>query len=167
MPAENTAHMDLTGYEVKWKTLTVGLIKDVDPTGLKPKKKEKKIGKIGDIVIDRVSIGMDGSIKMTLHQVNKTVIQQLCPWWTSGSVALTPATKYHSEYANAGELRLHPLNSGATDEDIVLLKAFPIWGPPKGDGENWREITVEWNIYPDQTAALAGTVVYGYYGDPP
>lgn len=168
MPAENAAQMDLLPYEVKWKTLTLGFCKDVDPTNLRVKTVEKKIGKAGDVVLDRVVIGMEGTIRVVLHQVNKTTIQQLCPWWSSGSVALVPATRYYSQYDNAGELRLHPVGNAGTDEDVVLLKAFPVLVMPKGDGINWREVQTEWNAYPDQTSLLtSNTLVYGYYGNTP
>lgn len=169
MPAENAAQMDLVGYSLSWKTLTLGLVKDADPTGFKLKEAEKKIGKAGDIVVDRVVIGMEGTLKITLHQVNKTVIQQLCPWWTSGTVPLVPSTRYYSHYANAGALIMHPENAGvSTDEDITLVKAFPRLILPKGDGIAWREVQTEWEIYPDQTQLLTSNLlVYGYYGAPP
>lgn len=168
MPAENAAQMDLLNYSVSWKGNTLGLVKDVDLTALKPQLVEKKIGKMGDVVLDEVVIGMQGTLKLTLHQVNKTTIQQLCPWWSSGSVALISSARFYSRYANSGVLLLHPVGVSGTDEDVNLVKAFPTLIIPKGDGIIWREVQTEWMCFPDQTEALTNNLlVYGYYGAPP
>lgn len=168
MPAENAAQMDLLNYTATWKGSTLGLVKDVDPSGLKLKTVQKKIGKVGDVVLDEVVIGMEGTLKITLHQINRTVIQQLRPYWTSGSVALTPSARFYSFYANSGALVLHPVGVAGTDEDITLLRAFPQFMLPKGDGTNWREVPTEWTLFPDQTELLTNNIlVYGYYGAAP
>lgn len=162
---DSLAAMDLFTFKVFWKGTTLGFVKEVDPTGLKPISKEKKVGNFGEAVIDRIRMGVTGSIKTTLHQVKAAVIKDLCAWWTSGPVPLTPSALHFSEYDNAGALRLHPF--GIADEtvtdDLTYVKAFPVFTPPKAGGD-WREIEVEWNIYPDQTQLASGLWITHYHG---
>lgn len=167
MPAENAANMDFDNYTALWKTVSLGLVKEVDASGLKLIKREKKVGKVG-VKIDDVVAGFEGTIKTVLHQVDKTVWQQLCPWWTSGTVAAVPPTRGYSQYANAGLLRLHPVTAADATHDLCFTKAFPNVVAAKGDGENWRELVVEWDVYMDQTALLGSNQIAGVYvGDPP
>jgi hypothetical protein len=163
--SKNLDEMDLFTFEVFWKSTTLGYVKEVDPSGLTALIKEKKVGNFHEQVIDRVHLGVQGSIKTIVHQVKAETVKQLCPWWTSGPVPLAAPTIGFSEYANAGALRLHPF--GVADltvtDDINYLKAFPIFTPPKASGD-WREIEITWNIYPDMTQRAAGSNVTHYFG---
>jgi hypothetical protein len=161
----NLAEMDIFTYAVFWKATTVGYIKDVDPSGLSAIVKEKKVGNFYDQVIDRVHVGVTGSVKTVLHQVKAETIKQLCPWWTTGPIPLAAPTIGFSEYANAGILRLHPFGvaDATVTDDITYLKAFPIFTPPKASGD-WRELEVTWNIYPDQTDLAAGSLTTHFFG---
>lgn len=89
MPSASDARMDLRGYDVSWKGTSIGYVADADFAGFKLKKVEKKIAVFGDIVVDRLLIGAEGSIKTTLQEVNKLNIQQLSPHWSSGSVPIS------------------------------------------------------------------------------
>lgn len=167
MPNENAGNMDLLNYQVLWKTTTLGLVKDVDAGSFQLIKRAKVVGKVG-VKIDDVIAGFEGMIRTTLHQVDKTVWQQVCPWWSSGTVAMAPPTRLYSQYANAGLLRLHPVGLGDATNDICFTKAFPNIKVAKGDGINWRELVVEWDIYMDQTELLTNNLIAGaYVGDPP
>lgn len=163
--AKDLSEMDIFTFEVFWKGTTLGYIKDVDPSGLSALTKEKKVGNFYDQVIDRVHIGVAGSVKTVLHQVKAATFQALCPWWSSGPLPLSAGTIGFSEYANAGILRFHPF--GVADltvtDDINYVKAFPVFTPPKAAGD-WRELEVTWNIYPDQTELAAGNLVTHYFG---
>ncbi len=172
-PAKAASNMDARTYEVKWKTVTIGFTKDVDPSGLKPLERDKRIAELNDLLIDKEIYGMEGSIKMVLHEVVQGRIRQLMPWAADDSnpFSINPtSTDGLSMYANAGLLTLHPKGDGGTTNDINILKAFPKTSLPKSaGGKNWREISVEWEIFPDQTALVAGspTVNYGYIGVAP
>lgn len=167
MPTLSIAEKDILNYDCSWKATTLGYVKEVDPTGFKLMTKDVMVGKWGEVVVDKIVIGMAGSIKTTLEQVKVATVKQLCPWWTSGTVPLMPATRHQSLYALAGQLILHPVGDGTTDNDFTFPKAFPIWAPAKADGKEYRVIEVEWLIFPDQSV-LGSTNVPSYgTGGPP
>jgi len=82
---------------------------------------------------------------------------------------MAPGTRLYSEYDNAGLLRLHPVGNADATHDLTFTKAFPRVQAARGDGENWRELTVDWDIFMDQSLLLATTPTIGgaYIGDPP
>jgi hypothetical protein len=171
-PTKSLGNMQVVQYAVKWKTETIGWTEDVDPNGLKELTIDKKVGEIGDAVLDRVHVGVQGSIKMVLREVVTERLRQLMPWAAAtGSFALRPTTHVFSEYANAGLLVLHPrhLADNVTTDDITLLKAFPIPSLPKTDSKGFAIIDCMFNIYMDQDALSTNppTYVMGYRGPAP
>lgn len=164
-------NMDGLQYSVSWKGTSIGWTKDVDPSDLKPKAYDRKIGELNNVVIDRIRKGgLEGSIKMTLHEVKVDRLRQLMPHaGSTGAFTLAPTAEVYSEYDNSGPLILHPRTASSTADDITILHAFPIVSLPKNAGDEDREIAVEWNMFPDRTALTAGTptIVYGYMGPPP
>lgn len=168
MPSEAIGEKDLENYLASWNALTLGLVKEADPTDWKLKTKELKVGKYGDIKLGEIIIGMEGSIKTVLEQVKVATIRQLCPWWSSGTVPMTPAIRHKDLYDYAQQLILKPVGEATTDNDITLLKVFPKFSHAKGDGNEFREITVEWVPFPDRAALATNKyATYGYFGPPP
>ena len=165
--------IDGAQYAVSWKGVSIGWTKDVDPSGLKPKAYERKIGELNNIVIDRIRKGgLEGAVKTTLHEVNADRLREMMPWAAAtGGFALNPSAEYYSEYANSGILLLHPrtLPTATVTDDITILHAFPTVMLPKNAGDDDREVEIEWNILPDQAALIASppTIVYGYIGATP
>ncbi len=158
---------DFWSYAVKWGTDDLGFIKEVDPTGLKMIWKELTIGNIGPAVLDKQFQGLTGEVKFALHEVKIATIQKLCPWWTSGSVPITPTTIGWSQYANSKLLNLHPYTvaAGTTTEDRNYLKVFLEFTDPKAEGNTWRQVDVTATLFPDQ--ALLPALTYGYRGPVP
>ncbi|MGN6724301.1 MAG: hypothetical protein ACTHLZ_00135 [Tepidisphaeraceae bacterium] len=157
--------VDLYTFSVTWKTLNLGFIKEVDPTNILPIRKEKKIGNLGDMVVDRVWRGLQGTIKTTHHQCDKSMIQAVAPWWTTGTIPGIPSALNFSEYENSGLLTLHPfeLPPDNTDYDLNFPKAFPVFKLPKTGGD-WREIDVEWSVYADLTQLSSQLLITHYIG---
>lgn len=171
-PVKSATNMDAMVYEVIWKAETIGFTKEVDPTGLKLLKREKRIGELNDLLIDEEIYGLEGTIKIVLHEVKEGRIRQLMPWaGSTGAFAINPTVVAGtSKYGLAQILRLHPKGDAGVTNDIALLKTFPnVTLPKNGGGQVWRELLVEFDVFPDQTALTASTptVVYGYVGEPP
>lgn len=171
VPTKGKANTDGFQYEVSWKGDTIGWIKDADPSGLKPRSVEQRIGELNDILIDvHLRGGIDGTVKMTLHEVKAERIRQLMPWAAAtGSFPISPSSTSFSCYDASGELRLHPIGAADTADDLVFLKAFPMISLPKNAGNSQRELPAEFLIFPDHTALTdtVSTNSYGYVGDPP
>jgi hypothetical protein len=172
MPAKSLADMDIQGYDVSWNAADLGWVEDVDPTGLKIITVEQKIKALGGIKVDGVIVGLEGTIKLKLLQPKAASMRQVWPGAApTGPVPLMPGTGSTRQYALAQKLIIHPRHLPADDksEDIILLKAFPLTKLPKGDGEEWRSIDLEFEPFPDQALLQATTpsVVYGYYGGEP
>jgi hypothetical protein len=171
-PAKNLATMSARAWEIKWKTETIGWTKDCDPSGIKLLEREKRVGELNDILIDIETYGLEGAIKMTLHEVDAERIRQLMPWAAAtGGFQLAPtAVDGDSQYARAGLLTMHPKGDAGVTNDINILKAFPKVSLPKGGGGKvWKELQIEWTFFPDQAALVATTptIVYGYIGATP
>src|SRR4051794_17443083 len=95
-------------YDITWSTYTAGGVDEVDPTGLVIKLQDVKLGSLGDIALGKRIIGLEGTIKAQLREVDVAAFRALMPWYTSGSVPLTPATFNKDIYAYAAKLTLHP-----------------------------------------------------------
>jgi len=168
MPTKNIAHKDLSNCSATWNSVDLGYIKSGDASGLQLKTKELVVGHFGDIPIGAIIIGMQGTLKLTLEQVKKESKQQLSPWWASGVVPMTPALRHKDLYDYAQVLVIHPIGVSGTDEDISLLKAYPMWKPPKFDGKEFQEIEVEFMFWPDRALLATNNYpTYGYFGAPP
>ncbi|HEX8342226.1 MAG TPA: hypothetical protein VF624_15085 [Tepidisphaeraceae bacterium] len=159
-------------YALTWDGATLGWVQDVDPSGLKIKTVEKKIGEIGEVIVDHLIVGMEGTIKAVLEQCKLPVLREAIPWAAAtGSIPLVPATQYDSCYARAKILNLHPEDAGDDlTEDINLLKAYPIVTLPKsGAGSEFANVPIEFMPYPDQAQLVATprVMVYGYIGPIP
>lgn len=166
------ANLDGFQYEATWKGVSIGWCKDVDPTSIKEKIFERKIGELNNLVIDRIRKGgVEGMPKIVLHEVKVDRIRQLKAWaGSTGAFTISPTAEYYSEYANSGPLILHPRGVSGTADDITFLKAFPITELPKSAGDDDRELPTEWAIFPDRAAltdAGGTTIVYGYHGPAP
>lgn len=167
MPTDNLAEQSLSNFEATWNGTSVGYVQDADPSTWQLKTIPRMAGKFGDIEIGRIIIGMAGEIKMTLEQVKKETVRQLCPWWSSGTVPMSPAIRHKDLYDYAQQLIIKPVGAGNTDDDITLLKAVPLFGIGKGDGVAWRKINVIWVPFPDRTALASNNyATYGYFGPP-
>lgn len=169
---KTTASMDAFKYECLWKTVTLGYCKDVDPGNVQLNWLPLTTGETGSTVLDRFFEGLDpnSSVSIVMHQVKVETLQTLCPWWTSGSVIMTPAMWY-SQRANAGLLRLHPIGVSGTAQDLVFPLAYPTFRLPRGNPQGqstFREIPTTWFMYSDATAlpAIAGTHALGNFPDP-
>lgn len=168
-PAKRMSAMDARVYEVTWGGETVGWAKDVDPSGLKFLEREKRIGELDDQLVDVEIYGIEGPIKMTLHEVDVDRIRQLMPWAAaSGAFPLAPTSPSgYSMYANAKPLILHPKGVSGTASDFQFAHAFPVVTLPKSaGGKNWRELPVEFRIFIDQEALteVAPTISGHYHG---
>lgn len=153
-------------YSVKWNDVSIGYSKSVDLSGLKPKFIEKKIEEIGDIKIDDLYVGLEGTIKTVLKQVSEAQYRQLmmaAPG--TGSIPGFPTEQYKSMYSLAKVLNFHPTHMGATlTEDFNVLLAVPVLVLPKStEGKQTMDLEVNWMVYPDQTSLLAEPPVLNYF----
>jgi hypothetical protein len=154
-------------WDVTWNSVAIGAVDEVDPTGLMIKLDEIKVGSMGDTVLGRRIIGLEGVIKVQMREIVVANLQALMPWWSSGAIALNPAANNVDVYTYAELLNLHPQEEGAsTALDINLLKVFPKipvgW---KRDGNNNELISIEFEPYPDRDQFPLK--VYGYVGAVP
>jgi hypothetical protein len=173
MPTKNDAEMVIRDFAGTWKEVSLGWLEMTDMSGVVEKFAEKKIGEAGgDVVIDQIFIGLEGTIKTTHKQVKLETYRQLKQDAAgSGAVTGTPAL-YSSKYAQAGLLKLHPKDMGAdTSEDFNFLKVAPknVTLPKSAQGKAFIDMEVEWFIFPDKAAYLADPAVLRYYwiGDVP
>lgn len=168
---KDPSKIDFRGYDLTFKGVTMGWMNDVDPSALKLVMADKKIGALGDILIDQVVIGLTGTVKTEMAQTDLVSLRAATPWApSSGSIPLTPGSQYQSLYAYAGVLVIHPRGVSDTSEDITLLKAVPLPSWIKmSDGKKQRGLAVEWSIFPDQAQLVADSPVlaYGYIGPAP
>jgi hypothetical protein len=170
-PAKRMTAMDARSLIPTWKTETLGWTKDVDPSGLELLTRDKIIGELDDIVIDKEIYGVQGVVRMTLHEVDSERMRQLCPWAAAtGAFSIAPTTGAYSMYANAGPLVLHPKGVSGTAQDQAFAKAFPMFKLPKGAGAKvWRELPVDFWVFMDQDALVDAvpTAVAAYVGPLP
>ncbi len=159
-------------FDVKWKTETIGWVKDVDFSSLQRVVVEKKVGEIADVAIDRVHRGIQGTVKTVLHECSTERLRQMCPWAAAtGSFALSPTAEQYSEYTAAGPLLFHPrhLAANVVTDDITFIRAFPKLVLPKADNKDYGMVEVEWNVYMDQAGLVATPPTYTAWwrGTPP
>src|SRR5687768_9455035 len=110
--AYDRSRLRLGNYTVNWTkaggTLyDFGLIDKVTPN-LEMVTLPKKAGSIGDVELGEWIIGLRGTIQVEAREIDLTLLQKLCPWWSTGSISLLPST-WHQDLADyAGLLTLHP-----------------------------------------------------------
>lgn len=158
-------------YDVTWGTLDLGAVDAVKPD-LKLKLAEKKVGSIGDIVVGHWIIGLEGTITVEAREVDLVQLQGLMPWYTSGSIPLTPATWHKDLYDYAAKLTIHPndLPILTLTQDITLLKAVPMIRPAERDGVKPDVLNIEFSFYPDRAQLVtSGSLLtaFGYIGAAP
>lgn len=166
--------LQVSDYDVTWGSYNVGFVDKVTPK-LALKLKEIKVGTLGDIVIGKRIIGLEGTIEVECREIDVVAINGLMPWSggagnaspsTSGaSVPLVPAIYHKDLYDYALPLKLHPTHMGTnTTQDLNLLKAVPhmsYLGDRDGVGDN--KVMLEFEFFPDRTA-LTGTPPTPSYG---
>jgi len=163
---KNITDIVVRDFSPKWKNLTLGWMAGVDLSGLKEKFIEKKLEEVGDITIDRVLVGYEGSIKTMHKQVKIETYRTLKSWAAiSGSVAGSPTALYQSQYALADALNIHPVDMAADlSEDFNFIKAYPSVELPKSaEGKAFVPLTIEWFIYPDVDKLTAEPPVLEYF----
>lgn len=169
---KDPADLTLCAWDVSWNGVDLGYVDDVDPTGLEPILEEKKVGSLGDIVLGHWIIGLKGMIKSQHRQLPVTFYQAVSPWWSSGDIALTPALWHKDFYDYAQKLVLHPnhIAAGTKTLDITLLKAVPMFKPPKRNNKPPELVEINWLLYPDRSQLVtSGSLIaaFGYIGAGP
>lgn len=166
----------LTGYQVKFGTS--GSQHDIganESVAISAPRKRKPIilPSLGDVELGARIIGLDKpKVEVVMRQIDLTTIQKLCPWWSSGSVAWTPATLNIEEAAAYGKLlTIHPydrISGTTTDQDVNFLCAVPEIEAPEHKGKEDSTWKVTFWCYPDP-AQISGTgqKVYCYIGAAP
>jgi hypothetical protein len=172
----------VSDYDVTWGAYVFGAVDKVDPSGMKIKTKPIKVGTLGDIMIGERIIGLEGTLKIEIREVDQVTLKALVPWAatagqaTPGSAAVSipiiPATFHKDRYDYALPLKLHPthLASSDTSQDMVLLKAvgnFVYLGDRDGVKDN--ALAAEFMFFPNRSDLTASPplVNYGYYGVAP
>ena len=169
--------MDLTrtklgDWNVTWNSVALGSVDKVTPD-LKLITKPIKVGTLGDIVVGERIIGLDGTVKVELREIDNTQLAALTPWQVSGQAIPMIPTGYHVDlYSYAQLLTLHPTWATDTKTDLNFTKAVPrIINPGEKDGVKDDIIIVEFSFYPDRgSSGLAATppvVTYGTIGTAP
>lgn len=166
----NLGKVRQTGYAVKYKSETIGLVEDVK-NGLKLSYKERKTGATGNVVLGMRFDDLKGSLKITVSEVNAEQVQRLSPWpAVNGGISLTPPLNYDL-YEGAGLLVLHPLDktnedgTEDTSDDVYFVKAAPMTLPalPSRDGQKEDRWETEFVFFPDR-ALLPNKLFWGGYG---
>lgn len=157
----------LTNFNVKWGSYDFGAIDEIRVRAV-IQKKEIKVGSVGDVVLGHRVLGLDAAISFAAREIDLTFLQKVHPWWTSGPIAMIPATALQDLYSYAAQLTLHPndLAAGTVTQDRNYLKAVPVLDTTDRDGVNDDKDMVTFLLYPDRTQ-LATARVYGYIGTPP
>jgi hypothetical protein len=175
MPVAGTIDLTktiLNNYVVSWgasgSQYSFGAVDKVT-LQLPLKTKPIKVGSMGDIELGQRVIGIaDGAkVQIEARQIDLTFLQKMHPWWSSGSIAKTPAAAQVDLYTYAQLLTLHPndVAAGTFTQDVNLLKAVPMLSDEGRDGVGDGKDLVDFWIFPDR--ASFPTIVYGYYGTPP
>lgn len=160
-----------TAYQILWKAAGAGSAYDfggVDKItpNLTLMLEDIRVGTTGRVILGKRIVGLEGTISSELREADLTAAQKLSPWFTSGPLALSPATYNKDLYDYAGLLTLHPVDMGAdVTQDLNLLKAAPVWTPFSADGNTDNKITAEWFPFPDRTQLPV--LNWGYMGTPP
>jgi len=158
-----------TNYDTTWNGNSPGIVDAVDPQ-LKLLLEPITAGTYGNVVLGRRIIALEGQVLVDYRECSLTQIQRFMPWYTSGSIPLTPTTLNKDMYDYAQLLTLHPRDAADTNQDTSLLKAVPVNAYSiKRDGKSddiWR---VAYDFYPLRSAleATPSVLLYGYVGPVP
>ena len=163
------SRLRLGNYDVVWNSVFMGATDKVNPD-FTLKLKEKKVGSLGDIVIGHWILGLEGKVTCEFREVDKTAMQKVMPWYTSGNIPLVPATWHKDLYDYAQTLILHPsdLAEATVDQDLAFTKTVPIYRPMERDGETPDKIIIDFMLYPDRSQLTTGgapVLTYGNYGN--
>lgn len=157
----------LTNHKVKWgasgSQYDFGAIDKVNVRSVITKK-EIKVGSVGDVVLGHRVIGLEAAISFEAREIDLNFLKKVHPWWSSGAIAMLPATVLQDLYTYAQILTLHPndLADGTVDQDRNFVKAVPVLESSDRDGVNDDKDMVTFLIYPDRTQLPAR--IYGYIG---
>lgn len=158
-------------YDVSWTanggtSYAHGYVDDVG-VDLKLLLQPIKVGSIGPAILGHRVRGLSEDSKVTVEcrEIDLTHFQKMCPWFTTGSVALSPATINKDLYDYAGPLIVHPNDVTGTTQDITLVKAVALRGFMSRNGDDDDVVVIEYRVYPDR--AQLPTLVYGYIGAAP
>jgi hypothetical protein len=154
----------LTDWDVTWGTYSLGYVDKVTPD-LKIKTMPLKVGTLGDIEVGHRIIGLEGSIKVEVREIDFVMQRSLTPWGgTSGTVVNLMPTLPADLYDYAKALLLHPHDKGSdVSEDVHLLKTVPkIIPATERDGMKYDVWTIEFQVFFDR--AQLPQLVYGTIG---
>lgn len=162
----NPARAGIEVFDVTWNTYNFGGVDKVTPN-IPLKLDPLKIGSMGDLKLDDQVIGFDDNAEIIVEarEIDAAFFQKMCPWWSSGPIALTPATPNTRLYGYAALLTLHASIAGGTTLDINISKAVPIRAIFPTDGKVQKVSTISFKMYPDRTQFP--NISYGYIGTPP
>jgi hypothetical protein len=164
----NTFRSRKTAWDVQLGNFGFGTMGSVDPTGMKfvlePIWRATTGGK--KVVMGHFIVGMEGVLKAQVMDVTLAAYQAATPWWSSGSIPLSPLTQNTDLYSYAEPLVFHPHDMGDATEDITFPKAVILTpaGAPKRDAEGNDVWDIEFMPYPDRASILTGSLKYGYIG---
>jgi hypothetical protein len=118
-----------TTWIATWGTFgALGLCDDIDPD-IKIVRDPIKVGTCGKLTVGSRVVAVEGTIKVTLREVNQAIILALAPWnggtVPGGGIALIPPVNTDL-YQYAATLRLHPFDKSDNEEDLVLTQSLPI-----------------------------------------
>jgi len=172
MTAYNIARVRSPGtYDITWGSLFLGSMDEVDPSAMEMVTKPIKVGSIGDVELGQWVIALKGPLKSVAREIDITQYQGLMPWYSTGSISLTPATWHKDLYSYAQQLTVHPIDVSGTAEDITLLMAFPMIKFPKRNGEDEKtDLEIDWLYWPLRTQLTtpgSPLLCYGYVGPAP
>jgi hypothetical protein len=163
----NTFNPRETDYLCTWGSYALGQTQKVTPA-LKMKLEPIKRGSTGQHVLGHFIVALEGTIKIQCADITASLIDQLCPWVSSGAYPLIPLAMNQDLYSYAAQLTLHPLDKSDTTEDLVILHASCLSIPDQieRDGMKPDVWEIEFQPYPDRTKLLASPPVvhYGYVG---
>jgi hypothetical protein len=159
----NIARTRLGDWDICWNSVWLGSVDKVT-VDLKLKLKPIKVGSMGDAVLGMRIIGLEGTVKAELREIDLTQYQNIIPW--SGTVTtalqLTPPVINADLYSYAHLLKLHPNDVGDATQDINLAFATPTFTPMSRDGVKDDLILAEWQFFPDRSQLPVK--YYGYIG---
>jgi hypothetical protein len=168
------SRLQVSDYDVTWGSYALGSVDKVTPK-LTLKLKEIKVGTLGDVVIGKRIIGLEGTVEVECREIDIVAIKGLMPWSAAAGnaspgtsvvqIPLVPALFHKDLYDYALALKLHPTHMGAdVSTDMNLLKAVPhmsYLGERDGVGDN--KVLLEFEFFPDR-GSLSGTPPTLSYG---
>jgi hypothetical protein len=162
----NLSRTRLGNWNVVWDSYDFGAVDKVTPK-IAYVTKSIAVGSMGDVPLGKRFIRPELKITIEAREIDLALLKKLMPWWTSGSIPLTPQTLHQDLYAYAKLLTLHPSDLAADnhEEDLNIVKAVPDFSPMERDGVADDKIIVEFEAFPDR--AHFPDTVYGYVGPVP